>query len=331
MARPRRRLQAKLRRLLLEPHGLRLHLRVRAARVVGGLLAAGVLQLQPRQSRPAQPLPAVHPAGVRPGDHDERLGRRAAAGHGRTVADHPRQRPGGGRGQVSGRGRHLHRGVDVFLRLQPDHPAALGHARLGPVPDQLSRLLVHRPGDAGGGDGGQFPDEQPDRGLRARGAVQRAARARRPGRHGDEPGRRLLGQVVEPGRAFRRLRPGRRQPVVDRLLPGDRDRVPVSGDGPDRPAALGGAPRRRGAGAPLPGPHAGAPGRGRRRDARVPGGRCAGRPLRGADLVARARHAAALAVARGRPPRRHQGLRQPDGARRLRPDQAQPAQHAAPV
>ena len=117
-ARHSRDLPTELRQLFQQSDRLRLHLRLRAAQLVRRLLAERILQRQPGQSRPAQPLPALHHAGVHSGDHDEHLGRRAAARDRRTAADHSRRPISTRAGQVPGRRGHLQRLAGVLAGLE---------------------------------------------------------------------------------------------------------------------------------------------------------------------------------------------------------------------
>ena len=271
--------QAEFCRLLLQSHRLRFHLRVRAAGLAGRLLAAGILQFQPCQSGSAQPLSALHSAGLHSRHHDERVGRGATAGHRRTAPHAPRQRLGSGVREISGDGGHLYRGADVFLHLQSDRSAALGNSRRRALFHQLFRLLVCRPGDAGYRHGGQFPHQQPHRRLHPRPDSQRTLCGGRSGGGGDGPldGGACAG--LEPRRAFFRFWAGDRQPLFDGLFSRGRDGLPVCGHGAYWQAALVGAAGWGEDGGALPDPFTRA-GRCRSRGgADLPVDGCAGRSL----------------------------------------------------
>ena len=268
--------QAEFCRLLLQSHRLRFHLRVRAAGFAGRLLAAGILQFQPRQSGSAQPLPALHPAGVQSRHHDERVGRGAAAGHRRASPHAPCERLGSCVWEISGDGGHLHRGADVFLHLQSDRSAALGNTGRRALFHQLFRLLVCRPGDAGYRHGGQLPHQQPHRCLHPRPDSQCPLCGGRSGGGGDGTMDGGARAGLEPCRAFFRFWSGDRQPLLDGLLSRGCGGLPVCGDGAHWQAALVGAEGWGEDGGALSGPFARARRCGGRSGADLPVDGCAG-------------------------------------------------------
>ena len=84
----------------------------------GGVLAARVLQRQPRQPRPAQPGPAVDHAGVHSGDHDVRSGPTSERqGTDELLLTIPADRLRRGARQIPGGRGDLLRVAGVFVRL----------------------------------------------------------------------------------------------------------------------------------------------------------------------------------------------------------------------
>jgi hypothetical protein len=246
------RAEAEFCRLFCQPHGLRVPVPVRAADERGRLLAARVFHCQPGKPRSAQQIHPGNPADLRAGDHDEHLGRRAAAGDGRAAPD----AAGGGfrhrNRQVFGGGVDLH-GVAAILAVRDLLGADFagqrssrrqGRYRHGIVLRHVLGLLADGPGDAGDRHGGFVPDAEPDGQLHLGDAVQRDSRddllCRRAG---SRQLHRAADFAVELRRSVRRLRPRRDQPGLGRVLRADRGAGHLPEYGLDRQAALAAARR----------------------------------------------------------------------------------------
>ena len=109
-------LQAQFPQLLQQPRRLRVHHPVRVGQLVRGLLARHLLHQQPGEPGSAQQVHAVLALALHPGDHDEHVGRRAAAGDRRAAADAAGPRPRRRAGQVPGGAGHLHGRPGLFAR-----------------------------------------------------------------------------------------------------------------------------------------------------------------------------------------------------------------------